>query len=691
MLLAVTLLFALLVSVVLASKNGHASNRGMSTGLASSCLCAIALLTIMFATPQEVNADIQYRATVVSMQAFALLVFVIDYQAIKGAREQLKRRCKHVARKRLAEAEQQHLSAALEEISALDGTSRHSQRRGKVRSTSRSSGPMTLKKAITHSITQVGHVLSNHSSTPKQSGRSRRWSINVQIAEQKAEIATATAKVVSDSIAKSYDTIGVLMGGEGSRKLLRKSAPQIDWVQAMDENQLPLPQPFGTAGADNNDGESSPASPHAAVSTATCAGHHIRELLKDAEFLPADRFRERLKQVTSSLRQPSYGLKQFHDDMIECFPELKLYVAGSVVSSGIHISDEYKRTIGALFAVYWLFRLALPGVEGSEELDGQRGFCFGVGADWKPPSAAVVATCTSSTSSTSSIPGLEEKRVKFYQTVDWEQLHALLLHAGILRRSGQDGAVEVDHDRAAAMLTLTAIHDIMKISSLQPTVLAEHGPFEGYESGSPVIDHDTALAYVLTHDAEALPSFSALPANQQRSVLFTQAYLGFNHGWLVQAEAPPGALFTRMKQVVSEAGTHEQDIAFYFVHWLTDLAGAVPTPLHGAEKFAKNFPVMVLQSFIRSFSVVQRLAVASPTQVMEDFLNEWWPTELGSQPTDSIALMRLVVQVQMIEPQRAVFSAFQQLDPADWETLQVEMATTGISGERLCAAIKLEA
>ena len=58
-------------------------------------------------------------------------------------------------------------------------------------------------------------------------------------------------------------------------------------------------------------------------------------------------------------------------------------------------------------------------------------------------------------------------------------------------------------------------------------------------------------------------------------------------------------------------GVANADIAFYFVHWLTDLAGAVPAPLNGAEKFVLKFPHSVLESFIRSFSVIHELAYAS--------------------------------------------------------------------------------
>ena len=37
----------------------------------------------------------------------------------------------------------------------------------------------------------------------------------------------------------------------------------------------------------------------------------------------------------------------------------------------------------------------------------------------------------------------------------------------------------------------------------------------------------------------------------------------------------------------------DTDVAFYFAHFLTDLAGAEPTPFRGAEKFAAKFPPKV--------------------------------------------------------------------------------------------------
>lgn len=124
-----------------------------------------------------------------------------------------------------------------------------------------------------------------------------------------------------------------------------------------------------------------------------------------------------------------------------------------------------------------------------------------------------------------------------------------------------------------------------------------------------------ARRYVLEHFAESLPSFYALPEAQQKSVRFTQSKMAFNHGWLVQAEAPPAALFGKFKQVITRDKVEDMDVAFYFVHWLTDLAGAEPTPLEGSEKFVLKFPMPVLASFIKSFSIINELAHKTETEV----------------------------------------------------------------------------
>merc|ERR1712032_105346 len=76
-------------------------------------------------------------------------------------------------------------------------------------------------------------------------------------------------------------------------------------------------------------------------------------------------------------------------------------------------------------------------------------------------------------------------------------------------------------------------------------------------------------------------------------------------GWLVQAEAPPGALFQTFRAVAASGKAKDADIAFYFVHWFVDLAGAEGSPLAGCEKFVLKFPQRVLGQFLESFGVVQ--------------------------------------------------------------------------------------
>ena len=66
-------------------------------------------------------------------------------------------------------------------------------------------------------------------------------------------------------------------------------------------------------------------------------------------------------RAATRIRDSDYTLALFYADCRSAFPELCLYtcerqseMTGQVeVSSGVSGNDEYKRTIGALFAVYW--------------------------------------------------------------------------------------------------------------------------------------------------------------------------------------------------------------------------------------------------------------------------------------------------------------------------------------------------
>ena len=123
------------------------------------------------------------------------------------------------------------------------------------------------------------------------------------------------------------------------------------------------------------------------------------------------------------------------------------------------------------------------------------------------------------------------------------------------------------------MLVLTAIHDIMKVEALLPSVQPEHAPYQGFAALDKINDHDQAIGYVLDYFGDCLPSFKALPLEQRRVVRFTQAKLQFNHGWLVQAEAPPGALFSKFKEYVP-CSPHPNPRGDAYTHvWRTSTTG----------------------------------------------------------------------------------------------------------------------
>jgi len=145
-------------------------------------------------------------------------------------------------------------------------------------------------------------------------------------------------------------------------------------------------------------------------------------------------------------------------------------------------------------------------------------------------------------------------------------------------------------------------------------------------------------------------------------------------------------LFSTFKQVIHEStDTRKSDVSMYFAHWLTDLAGAEPTPLRGSEKFVLRFPHPVLHLFISSFSLVNELVNKTETEVFEAFLMRKWEelqSVLGPLPSGkhAIALLRLILQVQHLPLQQRTITAFDQLARDDQEVLSTEMALTGCIG-----------
>jgi len=385
------------------------------------------------------------------------------------------------------------------------------------------------------------------------------------------------------------------------------------------------------------------------------------------------------KRIAKRIADPDYSLKSFLKDL-DCFPELHLYmldcneeqVKEMATGSGRTLGDEYQRTIGAFFAIYWLIRIAS---------DGKRGFSFGVDKEWRPFSPP-------KEDSKDLYP--TEKRLKFFNQIQWDQFERLLIDAQLLIvKKGKKGEKElkVNEKRVLTLLALTAFHDIMKVTELIPKVQPEHAPYHEYKAGDSIGDHDHALSYIMDHYPSLLPSFQGLDPQERLSVQFTQCQLQFNQGWLVQAEAPPGAIFTKFRELLirdHQSKMEPRDIALYFVHWLTDLAGAEPTPLGGCEKFVVKFPLPVLNSFLRSFSFVEKIAEKTETEVMEDYLKMRWKEHepsLGNFPErgEAIAKMRLVCMAQTNSMK--ILQGFDELSQDDKDILCQEMARTGCIGQ----------
>jgi hypothetical protein len=434
------------------------------------------------------------------------------------------------------------------------------------------------------------------------------------------------------------------------------------------------------------------------------------------------------------LRDPEYSLNDFHSDVEAAFPELKLYGEGSVCSSGRTCTEEYQRTLGALYSIYCIARL---------DIDGKEIFSFGVDPQGKPLAADLLAACGSDPA---------DRRHVFYRLMDWDRMLELFVRAGLLlkrqglRNSDRSMATTystaftatsramsgvgktstsmseagvlvvpatmgsvvseraltvrsnashvgpgrtrmyVDVERMTAFLALTAVHDVMKNTALLPTVHERHAPYEGIADGDRIHDHDLGLRYIMEHFPGLLPSFNGLGPAQRAAVFFTQGKMGFNNGWLVQGEAPPGALFSKFKEVITVGGASDSDISFYFAHWLTDLAGAEPfgdRPWPGSEKFALKFPLKVLNAFLDSFNYVHTLGLYSEVQVMEDYLRGRW-LSLGLQADAcpegcAVASMRLALMAQGFE--HAAVAALEGLPSQDRDLLATEMARTGLQAQ----------
>jgi len=385
----------------------------------------------------------------------------------------------------------------------------------------------------------------------------------------------------------------------------------------------------------------------------------------------------KIQKICEEMRNPGYTLKNFFDDCAVTFPELELFLEIDqpiknstpglrAVSTG---EAEYQRTIGALFAVYWLVRLPL---------DGKEGFCYGVDdsdnnwgvywpKDWELPPSDILKDKIFYNMTAM------DKRASFLKNIDWNMFHRLV-----------DGAScgPGKQERLIALLCLTAFHDIMKVEELQPTLQPEHAPFRGFKAGEVINESSAALYYVLEYYPELLPSYQGLAEPERKAVKFSQCKMNFNHGWFVQAEGPPGAALQEFKKVLAN-GTEPEDVGFYFLHWVCDLAGGSATPLAGAEKFVLNFPHTVLGAFLWSVPFVERLCIQNETEVMEDYLHARWGQTHRSHPPPTthtrVAQFRLSVMGQ--GSAMIILNGFRKLPKSPQKLLGVEMARTGIANQ----------
>ena len=277
--------------------------------------------------------------------------------------------------------------------------------------------------------------------------------------------------------------------------------------------------------------ESRPISPHD-------EGDPARALRASLEGMAYDH--AAATRAAARMRDRSYTLRTFRVDVRQAFPELSLYVVSreeqreghTDITSGVSAEAEYRRTIGALFAVYWLVRIGIDGAEG---------FSYGVDDSWAPRAAPAEPAGS----------GAAKKRLAFYEAQDWAGLRRLFVDAGCLVADATaEGGVAVDVERMRTMLALTAIHDIMKVDALLPTVAShsrvhrdgrrrsylggaaaapslgaddaacaagrgesdDEGTFsyEGFKPGDVINDHDVALAYAVSYTHLTLPTICSV-------------------------------------------------------------------------------------------------------------------------------------------------------------------------------------
>ena len=185
--------------------------------------------------------------------------------------------------------------------------------------------------------------------------------------------AAASAKTTAWSIVeRSFTRSSRSQKEEGEGEATVEEVSEVSPADMMaPDGDLPLPPPLPPPLLPPASGSSATGD---AVSAAAKPGAKIRELLgglEETEEALAARVAQ-LRAAAGRMREVSYTLREFHDDMVECFPELRLYLPADAAEaqkesmSGRTSEAEYKRTLGALFAVYWLMRLEFWSVPASK-------------------------------------------------------------------------------------------------------------------------------------------------------------------------------------------------------------------------------------------------------------------------------------------------------------------------------------
>merc|ERR1719215_44912 len=119
----------------------------------------------------------------------------------------------------------------------------------------------------------------------------------------------------------------------------------------------------------------------------------------------------------------------------------------------------------AMYAVYCLARI---------DIDGKEMFTFGVDDEGK----ALQEPRGDS----------KEKKQLFFDHMRWDYFLQLMTRADLLSRD-ESTKIRVKQDRMLALLSLTAVHDVMKNPECLPRVHKRYAPYDGYDEGKTVTDH----------------------------------------------------------------------------------------------------------------------------------------------------------------------------------------------------------